>query len=941
MKQFPIGILLFAVFLLCAASPVKNTVWSTYVSWGPLCGTWTGHAYPDPVALNASGNAERDFRTEIEAARKTGIDGFLFDLTLGPGKTSFYRYYVLDAMLKAAEGSEFYINPMFDGISSDPETTAKALTEFYHKYAAHPNVLKNGNKVLIFGYHMNRRKPEYWQRLFAFCKKNGAEFESYLEFRSNSANAPDPETAEAQAAVFLKMPEFSGAYNFFEILNIGSWLKIMKQAAGKQGKLFGGTLQVGYIGDLRSWRSDWYWPFFHTGVLRESGDAVLREKPDFLHVTTWNDYQETEIRPTLWQQDCESRILRYYIDRWRNRTELREKTLPELILSVRREILAGEILKVEYVNLPSAFGAFQVRIRLYDADSGMFLAESGTKQVDAGKYSVGEWRFDSAGWSASDYPVAVRPEAVLSCGNTVRKYTLPSVVLRHGRLENMVTTMTAVPNIPERCVFSLKLARKENNVECALRFKSRKKLKHLQFLFDGSIFYSVSPEDLKGKTKLSLQTNLLPSVPRWSRLKIRVENGSIGRVCRRFNHHNKAFPDFIRTDDTLSFETLAEGMANFEIIGDDRTVIYAKIGNFQGATTIGKLRRTASRLPLKNSAGEEGGFLVNTGSDVFPASRPELNKREFELKFTIPTPSPIRSGSMIDVYLVYEDGTREIKGPFFPVPSGKKVEVPLFASREEFDEAYHHFTVNPPAPDSQVKRIHIPESVLQYDIFDFSDPAAFQNGNIISSGSRAFPAVPGGTSWKARVREHEPRRITENGNSFLRFDGKGDYLICGVRSVFSGACTVKMKLRPQKRGGKQVLFCNGRDRDGYRNLCLFLDGKGFLTVEREEPTVPLPEHRRSFWRRYEFKTIRLKSKRPLSLNKWAEIKVVFDFQSLSLWIDGEEQGRFSALPYFIRGNSMVCLGSAHGNGDEISSRAPGRDSFQGDIAYFRYCGYPD
>ena len=938
MKLLPSALLLSSVLVLNAASPVEKTVWATYVSWGPLTGMWTGHAHPDPVELNASGDAVRDFRTEIEHARKAGINGFLFDLTLSPGNKSFLRYYVLDTMLKAAEGTDFFINPMFDLISPVPEAEADALIEFYRKYAAHPNLLKNGKKVLIFGYHMNRKNPDYWKKVFEICRKNGAEFESYFEFRDNDTSPLISRASASQVAPFLKMPEFAGCYNFYQLRHVGSYLKAMKQAARKYGKRFGGNLQVGYIGDLRSWRSDWYWPFFHTGVLRESGDAILRENPDFLHITTWNDYQETEIRPTLWQQDCESRIIRCYIDLWKNGTHSREKNLPELIFSVRREMLAGEILKVEYVNLPSGFGKFQAKIRLHDANSGRLLEEGRAVSIDADTRSVGEWRFDSGEWDGENYPAAVRPELVLTRSGTDRTYTLLSVVLRHGRLENMVTTMTAVPNIPEPCDFSLKLARKDDGVECSLHFKGKKALKHLQFLFDGSIFHSVSPEELAGKTKLSLLANQLPP-SRGNGLKIRVENGAIGRVSRRFNHFNKAFPEFSRTSDTLSLQNLAEGMTNFEIIGDDKTIVHATSGKFQGRASLGELRRQGKQLILINREGKTGLILSNTGSDVFPANRPELNQREISLEFTIPTPSSIRSNSMIDVYLVYEDGTREIKGPFFIEPSEKKVTVPLFVSREEFDEAYHHFTVNPPAKTARVKTVRVPENVLQYDWFDFSAPPDAK-GNFLSGGTRTFPAVPGGTSWREHVKEHEPRQTTENGETFLRFDGKGDYLICGVRTVFSGACTAELKVRPGERGRKQVLFCNGRDRTGYRNLYLSLDEKGYLLLEREEPTVLLPKNQQTFWLRHEFKTIRLKSRHPLPLNTWTDIRVVYDFQTLSLYINGKLQEKCKVKPCFVRGNSMICLGSAHGNGDEISSRAPGRDSFKGDIASFRYFGWP-
>ena len=238
MKLLPSALLLSSVLVLSAASPVEKTVWATYVSWGPLTGMWTGHAHPDPVELNASGDAVRDFRTEIDHARNAGINGFLFDLTLSPGTKTFLRYYVLDSMLKAAEGTDFFINPMFDLISPNPELEANALIEFYRKYASHPNILKNGRNVLIFGYHMNRGTPEYWKKVFELCRKNGAEFESYFEFRDNDTNPLHPKASPAQVERYLKMPDFAGGYNFYQIKHIGSYLKAMKQTAQKYGKRY-------------------------------------------------------------------------------------------------------------------------------------------------------------------------------------------------------------------------------------------------------------------------------------------------------------------------------------------------------------------------------------------------------------------------------------------------------------------------------------------------------------------------------------------------------------------------------------------------------------------------------------------------------------------------------------------------------------------------------
>lgn len=947
--------LLLAAPILTAwgeSTPIDKTVWATYISWGSLGDFHVGGVFPDPVSLDAGPDKVACYRTEIETAKRYGINGFLFDLTSDPKKTDrFIRLYTYDMQLKAAEGIEFYINPMFDGIKGTPEEVATALTGFYRKYAPHSNVRKHDGKILIFGYHMNRWKPEFWREVFALCRKQGAQFEAYFEFRTS--RTPDRRDAGACAKLaesveeYAKLPDVAGIYFFYELDEPELLAETFRRICGKYGKKWGSSLQVGYSGAQRSWRSDWYHPFYGSGVLRRSGEILLREKPDFVHMTTWNDYQETELRPTLFQQDSELRITEAYLRRWRGEPAPASAD-PDVVVSAKREILAGEVLRIEYVNLPVSDGKeAELALTLFNLDDGKPVAAGGAKTIDAAVPAAGEWLIDTAGFAAKSpvYPTGVIPEVTVTANGKKSVRRLPAVLLRHGRADNTITAMTPLAAAPPDRAFSLETeVAGPRLLKCAIDFDSPRKVKHLQLLFDDEIFHSIDADDFDPEMiKLTLKGERTPKSTNWSSLAVTLGSGAkFGRFSRRFTHNDSAFPpDPAFSGSGADIKLFLPHETALELIGKPETKAEFQFGKFKGSATLGELRTPGTRCELRDESGDIGLILFNSARDPFPAWRPELGRNRGKLALTLPTPDVIRGGSTLGVSIVYEDGSAELLGPYFLRRDKTATQtVPLLAAGESFDEALRHFTVNRPARARGVRPVRVYEYALQSDRFDFTNLADPAQTRFENSGSNGMCAVSGGGSWRSSTPKYGPELKREDGKTFLRFDGIDDYVVCGNRTLFSGSATVELRLRPLSFGKKQVLWCNGRERNGYRNMLISLDSDGFLRVERDEPTRLLPPEKQSKWLQSEFETKTLKSTRPLALNAWNDVAVVYDFNTMTIFLDGKKASSMKCVPYFIRGNSSVRIGAMTNGGEALSEKAPGVFPFHGDIAHCEYSGWP-
>ena len=135
-------------------------------------------------------------------------------------------------------------------------------------------------------------------------------------------------------------------------------------------KLLGFNVDHGYIGDIDNGVVQ---AEQGTSVLRRQLDTQLLFNPDIISMAEWNEVNEnTSFQPTLTNSKSIMRIMRYYARFVKGLKPAPlagdDLSLPDLIVSVRWGLQAGEEYRIELLNVPDTpeEGKYQVKLLLTD-----------------------------------------------------------------------------------------------------------------------------------------------------------------------------------------------------------------------------------------------------------------------------------------------------------------------------------------------------------------------------------------------------------------------------------------------------------------------------------------------------------------------------------------------------------------------------------------------
>ena len=128
-----------------------------------------------------------------------------------------------------------------------------------------------------------------------------------------------------------------------------------------------------------------------TGTLRGFLESALRFHPDLVIGTEWDELNEdTGFQPLVAKPMSNQRILRYYMSRFKSETPTPnpgdDLSIPNLIISQRRQIIPGERMKIELLNVPdTAQGEdYQVQLELAD-ENGRTLCRTGAETFNTAR----------------------------------------------------------------------------------------------------------------------------------------------------------------------------------------------------------------------------------------------------------------------------------------------------------------------------------------------------------------------------------------------------------------------------------------------------------------------------------------------------------------------------------------------------------------------------
>lgn len=310
---------------LRSAPPVVRTIqgkshekmlWAFYYPWYSL-NNWSSSWLQDhPLKPYDSGNRE-DIARQIDQAQSAGIDGFISSWW-GPETNTDTN---LEKLLGIAQEKSFKVTIYFEtlaGPNASPLGESQIrnwLAYAIRKYRDHPAFVKVDGKPLIVIFVSGNVPLEAWARVFASLRDQGLDA-VYL--------AMDWGYGLSSMEVFDGLYDYS-IFNYPDLKQ-----KYLSTARGihyypllsdlPTPKIWVATVQPGYDDTLQPSRQGQVQDRLNGDYYRSSWEAALQSNPDWIFITTWNEwYEHTHVEPGDLYGDQYLIITREYASLWKGK----------------------------------------------------------------------------------------------------------------------------------------------------------------------------------------------------------------------------------------------------------------------------------------------------------------------------------------------------------------------------------------------------------------------------------------------------------------------------------------------------------------------------------------------------------------------------------------------------------------------------------------------
>ena len=404
----------------------RRMVWAHYVPWHtPDNDSLTPLWYVNHTVSDVGANSYRD---EIRRATAQGVDGFFMDVCVRRGHSTFSD---IRPFLKAAEGTDFQCAVCLD-CKTDVSNQVAELKKTLSLNATHPNYPRVDGKPVVATYTWHDWTPDEWRRI-----REGMDAAGMPVWLLANLGLGQKTSSEKLLDEYAKV--FDAGYYFgYGVRGPSKDRKneIAADICARHGRLFMPAVAPGYYGGWVHGRNDFYTPFRGLDAIQGGFEAARRTSgANWLHLTTWNDYDETALLPCRLSPGCLP-LVRAYANAWK---DLPQPERADIIFTYHREEFPGTVIRFEAMRLPSADASpVEVAGRLRDKD-GHVVATLAKKSLGAA-WERAEWLVGSSDLAAS--PVLV-PEFAMRDGNGTRRTKMPAMFLVRGWLEAPETIRAA------------------------------------------------------------------------------------------------------------------------------------------------------------------------------------------------------------------------------------------------------------------------------------------------------------------------------------------------------------------------------------------------------------------------------------------------------------------------------------------------------------------
>jgi hypothetical protein len=666
-----------------------------------------------------------------------------------------------------------------------------------------------------------------------------------------------------------------------------------------------------------------------TKTLRRTFDLAAEFKPDVLIGAEWDELNEdTGFQPLVAKPMSTQRIIKYYTSRWKGQPPTPnpgdDLSLPNLIVSQRRQLLPGVTFQVELLNVPdTAQGQpYRVRLELLDENDKVLFSsvpqDFNTAQLKDKTFDFSSEQFKDARALRSRLTINHRGQRkVLAEG-------LPFTVMRATTEWDQTWYCTPVRNVlqlgPGSVTFDPRvqtIAPGATAVNVSAQIQAPEKLAIVEGVQDSKEIFAYDTQDEylqadPNRRLVNLFWNYVGTPPQiYVSFTAKIEGAPSamtfahpihtaknGQPMPVYNQKAAASPAF--TDNFLSWQqnqcySAADYWKRGRLISLTTEDMAWAVLTVEGTRTDGphKDEKFSWSIPLKE-LGEYGviskvfddGLMFAVQTQYRPSEMPlPIASSALNFKRRIVADDP---NGVLALRAVSENGKVFWSKPFAlnSPASGKMIPVQVYSSTAK-----------------KGVTIQMPESRVPNIKYDFTP----RWGNILhTSAGRAFYGHAGGSFgtatdfwgleslefgtpfdmysnniFKGADKPAPTWTQIEDGKWALSFDGeRGNFIaLPNIAMPLRTGFTVSFEVKPRRVKAEHVLFANEAYSFGTVNLSV-KDGKFQLYYTRRTPDRP----ELNSWSRQEFKT-----NIPLHADQWQKVVLTYDESRLTLSANGQTE----------------------------------------------------
>lgn len=420
-----------------APATITDTVFACYLPWFPVDHTALGYQrqYDFPVIPLLPEARYDNVTAQYEIMHAHGIDVLSADLIffntdrVRAGAVIFKR--LMDS-IPGDGSSTVKIVPMLE--LKEIDAAIEGIIYMLDRFGDDPRWFKIEGRPFILTYHNGAHvdmTPQLWTKLTTNVRASGFDPVFIYNFGGIQvalSGTVDLDEAREIAAASDGVFHFSGS----SLTDAGRFPGFIRKNIGDEfpDMIVGGAIHQGYYSNRTYNRN--VISNRHTAELREIWDFVKAGNPDFVHLTTWNDYNEaTTFCPSYTDIGARLEIVqRMLADYYKRPLPKGKSGEPELILSYRKEMYPGEPLELEVLPLPTVDGVKKGKVTVtVKTFTGEALLEETSPELDFTKMEPWYCGADLSADVPAPSTLQVSAEFKDSKGQAIAYANLPNILI--------------------------------------------------------------------------------------------------------------------------------------------------------------------------------------------------------------------------------------------------------------------------------------------------------------------------------------------------------------------------------------------------------------------------------------------------------------------------------------------------------------------------------